>query len=566
MPEAARVTDQIAHSNAMSGLLTGLVAGALLAVAVVAVVGTGGVAAVAIGAGIAASAAGGGLAGEYIGAAIPTSPTGAIVTGSPDVMIGFQKAARAGADTAACSWHGVPLIAQGSSTVWINGHMAARKTDKLVCGAVITSGFATVIIGGATATAPGLSVASDVPDWLNNTLYAVMIGGTIIATGGAAAVFGWGPALGSLGAGLVGGKLFGMLGHAVGGAVGGYFGNAELGARIGEVTGGTLGALGGGMLAGHAFGGPPEEETPPVGDTPPEGETPPEEPPAEEPPAEEPPAGEPATAEPPSEEAPPSDEPAAEAPPADEPATDQPPAGVPAGEQPPAEEPPSEAPPDETPEGELPPAQDPAPSEPPTLSDADGQSVTDATHDALPNEKARVNRTTGLSQLEDGRVVVTSSSPDGVTPAQRAVARDQLTQRGFKDSDILFTNERGNEGYINPSDRNYTNAPNGQAANHAEQRGLQAGDQYGSPVRTQWASSDAEHGGAACGPCQTAQQSAGVRNATGFQSQGGRFDQGGTNPDWNQSAGQGGPSQGGQGPGGSGGFGTPGDPTDPGGT
>ncbi|HLJ88718.1 MAG TPA: hypothetical protein VKZ53_18005, partial [Candidatus Angelobacter sp.] len=85
MPEAARQGDPIGHSSAMSGLLMGIAAGVVLAAAVVAVVGTGGVAAVAIGAGIAAAGASGGLAGEYIGEAIQT-PTGAITTGSPNTV------------------------------------------------------------------------------------------------------------------------------------------------------------------------------------------------------------------------------------------------------------------------------------------------------------------------------------------------------------------------------------------------------------------------------------------------------------------------------------------------
>ena len=81
----------------------GIVVGVVLAVAVVAVVGTGGVAAVAIGAGIAAAGAGGGLAGAYIGELIPTSPRGAIATGAPLVLIGGQPAAPAVLDVSPCS-------------------------------------------------------------------------------------------------------------------------------------------------------------------------------------------------------------------------------------------------------------------------------------------------------------------------------------------------------------------------------------------------------------------------------------------------------------------------------
>lgn len=253
--EAARLGDPIAHTNALSGLIAGAVTGVVLAAAVVAVVGTGGVAAVAIGAGIAAAGAGGALSGKYIGELIPTSPTGAIASGAGTVIIGGRPAARAGQDLATCSGatplmpHGSPVIAQGSSSVIIEGRMAARKADKLVCGAAISDGCASVIIGGETQTVPGLVIASEVPDWLTRTLQAVALGGTLIATAGTAAVFGLGPALGGLFGGLGGGLGLGWLGSKVGW----WLGGSELSSRIFEVAFGFVGSVGAG-LSGSRLG------------------------------------------------------------------------------------------------------------------------------------------------------------------------------------------------------------------------------------------------------------------------------------------------------------------------
>ncbi len=241
--DAARLGDQIGHSSAFAGLLTGVLVALAVAVAVVAIVGTGGVAAVAIGAGIAAGAAGGGLSGAYIGEAIPGAPTGALNSGSADVIIGGCLAARADLDTGSCSKHPnpVPVIAEGSDSVLINDLPAARKGDKLTCGAKIRKGEPTVLIGGNTVQVR--EIASEIPKWLTYTLWGIVIVGTTIATGGAAAVFGWGPVLGGFVGGLVGGSVLGWAGGKLGRTVGGWFGNGELGARIGETVGATIGGL-----------------------------------------------------------------------------------------------------------------------------------------------------------------------------------------------------------------------------------------------------------------------------------------------------------------------------------
>jgi uncharacterized Zn-binding protein involved in type VI secretion len=239
--EAARLGDEIGHSSAMAGLITGVLVGLAAAAAVVAIVGTGGLAAVAIGAGIAAAGAAGGLSGAYIGELIEGSPTGAVQSGSTNVVIGSQPAARAEADIGNCSKHHSPVIAEGSSTVSVNSFPASRKGDKLECGAKIRKGMKTVLIGGETVQTR--EIASEIPGWLTATLWVVMIAGTIIATGGAALVIGVGPALGALAGGLVGSAVLGWVGGKAGRYIGGLLGNAELGARIGEVVGSTIGGL-----------------------------------------------------------------------------------------------------------------------------------------------------------------------------------------------------------------------------------------------------------------------------------------------------------------------------------
>ena len=70
---------------------------------------------------------------------------GPIITGSPNVIIGFMPAARV---TDQCICVGPPdLIVMASPTVFINFLMAARIGDQTVHGGVIVTGFPTVIIG-----------------------------------------------------------------------------------------------------------------------------------------------------------------------------------------------------------------------------------------------------------------------------------------------------------------------------------------------------------------------------------------------------------------------------------
>jgi uncharacterized Zn-binding protein involved in type VI secretion len=234
---AARVDDKVAHTMALPGALTGLLVGAAIGVAIVA---TGGLGAIAIGAAI-ATTGGLGLAGEYIGESIPGPPTGQIVLGSTDVIINNKGASRATLSTAICREGPPQQEATGAATVFINGMPAGRVGESLTCSAKIIEGSPNVFIGGPSVQT--LPMDPEVPAWLHNTMTAMMWGGTILATGGIAATYGIGAALGTLVGGFGGGYL---------GSVGGRWaaeklGFGETGQRVAEVLGGFAGSLVGGV-------------------------------------------------------------------------------------------------------------------------------------------------------------------------------------------------------------------------------------------------------------------------------------------------------------------------------
>ena len=245
---AARVGDEVAHSNAMMGLLIGAAIGAALAVAVVA---TGGLAAVAAGAMLAGGLAGGALAGEYIGAASMGPPTGAIMIGSTNVIINGRPAAMTNIAMAICAKeYGVPQpIAQGAATILINGMPAARQNDKLTCGGMIIQGSPDVIFDDQTKTM--LPIADEVPPWLNRTLEVVALGAAVVGFGAAIVAVGFGAAC----AGLAGGLVVGQLGSMGGRALGQALGLSEAGQRSLEVGGGILGGMLGGGAATKAYEG-----------------------------------------------------------------------------------------------------------------------------------------------------------------------------------------------------------------------------------------------------------------------------------------------------------------------
>jgi uncharacterized Zn-binding protein involved in type VI secretion len=169
MPEAARLGDPIAHTSALTGFLMGAVIGiALIAAVAFATFTCGfGVALLAgLAAGIGASAILG--LGEAIGRMF-TSQTGAITLGSPNVFVNSRNAAYATASTVTCSKHNpVPLIAEGSGNVFINGLPAARKGDAITCGAKIDDGSTDTFIGGGTVRY--LEVEDEVPPWLRTAV------------------------------------------------------------------------------------------------------------------------------------------------------------------------------------------------------------------------------------------------------------------------------------------------------------------------------------------------------------------------------------------------------------
>ncbi|KPX93860.1 YD repeat protein, partial [Pseudomonas amygdali pv. mori] len=149
MFEAARFGDEISHTGALGGFLIGAVLGiALIATVAIATFTCG--FGVALLAGLAAGVGGSLLtaAGEAIGSMF-SSPSGTIITASPNVYINNRKAAHVEKSIGACEKHPGPIrIAEGSTNVFINSVAAARKGDKLTCGATISGGSNNVFIGG----------------------------------------------------------------------------------------------------------------------------------------------------------------------------------------------------------------------------------------------------------------------------------------------------------------------------------------------------------------------------------------------------------------------------------
>jgi uncharacterized Zn-binding protein involved in type VI secretion len=239
--EAARVTDELGHTEASLGFWLGAIAGAVVGGVLVAA--TGGAALLVIGA-VAAGAGTGALGGMYVGEAVESDPTGPIATGSPTLIIGTdrQRAGRAGVDFVACRRHPRKLIAQGSETVAFGGGPgapfgpAARKTDKTQCDGVIREGWATVIIGGPTVTV--VEIEPEVPEWLQNAAKWTALIGMGILTGGSIYYVGIGATI----AGMAGGYVLGEIGTRVGGWLGGLTGNEAL-RRLGEVGGGQIGGM-----------------------------------------------------------------------------------------------------------------------------------------------------------------------------------------------------------------------------------------------------------------------------------------------------------------------------------
>ncbi|RJF99468.1 PAAR domain-containing protein [Noviherbaspirillum saxi] len=242
MTQAARLGDPIGHSPSMSWLLRGLLIGAGIAVVGVALVGTGGLAAAAIIGGAAAFGAGLGDLFSTMSWA-PKEVCGAIVGAcSANVFTNGLRAGRAHIDIAHCSKHSNPhpLIATGSPTVFINGLPAARVSDKISCGAVITGGSNNVFIGGGVTQTDPITPEHLVPGRVHGILFLI---------GGASAVALAGPvvAIGGLIAGAAGGKL----GEVLGGKV---FGAGSDGEKWSLLAGSLVGGFAGAKAAPKTWG------------------------------------------------------------------------------------------------------------------------------------------------------------------------------------------------------------------------------------------------------------------------------------------------------------------------
>lgn len=220
----------------MSWLLRGLLIGAAIAVAGVAIAGTGGLAAAAI---IGASAAAGAGLGELLSTMswAPKEICGFIFGQcSSNVFTNGIRAARAHVDVAQCSKHSTPHppIATGSGSVFINGLPAARIDDSIACGAVIAGGSHNVFIGGGVAQTDPIQPENLVPGWVHAALFAVGLGAAIALGGPIVA------AAGTFG-GLFGGEVGGRVGER-------FFGAGSDGQKwsmlAGSMAGGFLGVKG----------------------------------------------------------------------------------------------------------------------------------------------------------------------------------------------------------------------------------------------------------------------------------------------------------------------------------
>jgi RHS repeat-associated protein len=233
MFEAARFGDELSHTSALGGFLIGAALGIALVATVAIATFTCGFG-VALLAGLVAGVGGSLLtaAGEKIGSMF-SSPAGTIVTASPNVFINSRKAAHVEKSTGACDKHPGPVkVAEGSTNVFINGTAAARKGDKMTCGATLSSGSDNVFIGGGTHRY--LPVDDEIPGWLRTTVDILMAvagaaGGIaqLIKAGTQAGMKAIMPCALKFTAGFVAGEVASryVVGPAIERAVGGLIGN-----------------------------------------------------------------------------------------------------------------------------------------------------------------------------------------------------------------------------------------------------------------------------------------------------------------------------------------------------
>jgi uncharacterized Zn-binding protein involved in type VI secretion len=244
---AARFDDPIAHTSALAGLIGGAIVGAIVGAALVATVATGGVAAPLLIGAVLTGAAIGAWVGEYLGSlSVFSSIKGKITTGSPNVHVNSKLLARVKFDIGECNYSSpcIPLVATGSSNVFINGFPAARVDDKLTCGGFIKEGSRNVRIGGGTLQY--MPVDSEVPGWAHNVVMGAGIVGALLL-GGWAAIPGL---VGAFAVGYVGGEALGWVGRRYGDWLSDNIGGLpsdweKTGTFTGQALGGWLGAKGG---------------------------------------------------------------------------------------------------------------------------------------------------------------------------------------------------------------------------------------------------------------------------------------------------------------------------------
>lgn len=166
MLEAARLSDPIGHTSALAGFIAGAVIGVALIAFAAATIFTGGLCVGVLAAFAGAVAPFMPAIGAAIGSMFSGPPTGTISSGSSNVFINHLPAARATLSTAVCAKDPGPLmVATGSASVLTNDHAAARRTDKITCGASISAGSGNVLIGDQP-TAQEQDVADEIPPQL----------------------------------------------------------------------------------------------------------------------------------------------------------------------------------------------------------------------------------------------------------------------------------------------------------------------------------------------------------------------------------------------------------------
>ncbi|MGH1558816.1 PAAR domain-containing protein [Caulobacter segnis] len=247
---AARLGDDVAHSQAGLGMLLGVLGGVVAgAVLVGATVATGGAALAVVAAvgGAAGLTSFGGLAGMNIGAAMMGPPTGKFVVGSPNVLVNNRPATMTFISMAVCAKEaGVPIpLATGSSTVFINECMAGREGEKLGCSAVsVKMTSPDVFIGGESAQDPRVDIKPEVPEWAVTALQVLGVAGAVLALPFAIATVGVAATIGGAVLGYYGAQYGGQAGRALGEALG----MSEAGKRAMEAGGQFFG----GMIGGAA--------------------------------------------------------------------------------------------------------------------------------------------------------------------------------------------------------------------------------------------------------------------------------------------------------------------------